>query len=213
MTDGIIHLGEDEMRRFEESWARNPGLGRMRDLIVSYARSEGGLTLAYWERDAGHYFGKPIIMRSDRIAEELGVAVSELERISAETWAWVKPRLEADPDFQETMRSADPSWRQGAGAEGPGGRERPPLDEPEDHADLDRALLPLAVEFVEGSAGDFLERVKARYDVHRWVVARWLWSAHARGLVAESAPNHSAFRISPHQAHERLKELATERPD
>jgi len=39
MTDGIIHLGEDEMRRFEESWTKNPELGEVRDLIVSYARS------------------------------------------------------------------------------------------------------------------------------------------------------------------------------
>lgn len=43
MTDEITHLGEDEMRRFGQSWANNPGLGKMRELIVSYARSQGGL--------------------------------------------------------------------------------------------------------------------------------------------------------------------------
>jgi hypothetical protein len=212
MTDGITHLGEDEMRRFEQSWAQNPGLGKMRHLIVSYARSQGGLTLAYWERDAGHYFGKPIIMRTDRITEELGVEVSELERISKETWAWVKPRLDADPDFQETMRSADPTWGQAGGGKAADGSQLPALKEPDDHTELDGVLLPLAIEFAEGSAGDFLETVKARYDVHRWVVARWLWSADERGLIVESAPNHSAFRVVPEQASERLEEVSPDPP-
>lgn len=99
--DGIIEFTPDDLARWEAHYARNPGHRKMRDLVVSYARSRGGLTLQFWELKTGQWFGKPLMMRTDRIAEKLGVPHSELEKVLAETFAWVGPRLDADPDYQE----------------------------------------------------------------------------------------------------------------
>ena len=34
-------------------------------------------------------------------------------------------------------------------------------------------------------------------DAHPWTVARWLWSAHARGLIEAVDPQFSGFRARP----------------
>ena len=85
---------------------------------------------------------------------------------------------------------------------------RPTLEEPEDHADLDGVLLRLALDFSEGPAGDFRDQVQALYEVHRFTVARWLWSAHERGLIKELDPTYFAFRVVTDEAHKRLRDIA-----
>ena len=101
------------------------------------------------------------------IASEVPSVEHALKRGNQEAQRLRHPEWESET-WTQTMRSADPAWAQPGGARAADGSELPALPEPDDHADLDEALLPLAVEFGEGSAGDFLERVKARYDVDRW---------------------------------------------
>lgn len=98
LENGIIRLGPEAMARWARHFATHPADRKMRDLIVEYATERGGLTLEFWKRKYGNWFGDPIIMLPERIAQELDVPVSELDRIWAETCAWVRPRLDADPE-------------------------------------------------------------------------------------------------------------------
>ena len=84
----------------------------------------------------------------------------------------------------------------------------PRLEEREDYSDLDGALLPLALDFSEGFAGDFRDRALGRYDAHRFTVARWLWSAWQRGLIKELDPHYAGFRVVTDEAHKRLRDIA-----
>lgn len=72
----------------------------MRDMIVEHAYAKGGLTLGFWERKRGQWFGKPVVVLTETIAEELKVSVSDLDKVWFDTWDAVGPRLDADPDFK-----------------------------------------------------------------------------------------------------------------
>lgn len=92
----VINHTPDQLREWERVFAENPRHRKFRELVVTYARSQGGLTLKALRLEFGPFFGEPIMMRSDAIAERLGVPVSDLAQIQTEMWAWMRPRL-ADP--------------------------------------------------------------------------------------------------------------------
>jgi hypothetical protein len=81
-----------------------PGYAKRYQLIAEYARDQGGLVLAYWRLHRGPLFGERAFNSTPDCARELGVAVSTLRKIEDDTWAWVQPRLLADPDYQALKR-------------------------------------------------------------------------------------------------------------
>ena len=87
------------------------------------------------------------------------------------------------------------------GAPGPGFRDQRAYDA------FDRRILPLAVEAGETDASLFIDTVRDVYDVHPWTVSRWLWSAHARGLIEATDEHYVAFRVRPAEAATRLEEI------
>ena len=115
LENGEIHLEPSAMARWERYFANTPGHRKMRDLIVEYATAQGGVTLEYWKRSNGHYFGDPLMQLPETIAEQLNLAVSELDKIIAATWAWVWPRLSADPDYMELDARLREAGRRRAG--------------------------------------------------------------------------------------------------
>jgi hypothetical protein len=97
-----------QLRQWEEFHKVYPGWRKRWDLIAEYAQSRGGLTLRYWRLKAGPAFGERTWYSPERCAEELGISFSDVVRIHMETTAWVRPRLEADPDWQELQRNPPP---------------------------------------------------------------------------------------------------------
>lgn len=110
----IRRLTPSFMRGFEEMIAGRPRLAKQRELMVAYAKREGGLTLDFLKRIHGPFFGEPIVMSIPACARELGVPVSELRRISGEMGDWITPCLEsspegrANPPRRRAQRPADP---------------------------------------------------------------------------------------------------------
>lgn len=98
IMNGVIIHTPAQLEGWERVFAQNPRHAKMRDLIVSYARERGGLTLEYWRLLVGPFFGEPQKMNTQQVAERLGVSVSELSDIADETWKWVRPRLDAHDD-------------------------------------------------------------------------------------------------------------------
>jgi hypothetical protein len=86
------------MHGFEETIRRRPRLAKQRELTVAYARREGGLTLEFLRRLNGPFFGEPTAMSLPACARELGVPVSELQRIAKDASDWVTPRLESSSE-------------------------------------------------------------------------------------------------------------------
>jgi hypothetical protein len=74
-------------------------------------------------------------------------------------------------------------------------------------AKFDRDLLPIAVRAPLWDATTFVDTVRDRYDVHPWTVSRWLWSAHARGLIEDRGRNYASFQIKKADSARRLREL------
>lgn len=79
-----------QMQQWERHFEENAHARETRDLIVSYTRERGGVTLELFRLLLGPYFGEPTMMRPSLIADELGVPVSDLAQAHAETWAWVR---------------------------------------------------------------------------------------------------------------------------
>lgn len=100
MAKGTIQLTPEQLARSDAHYARSPGNRKMRDAIVEYASEQGGLTLEFWRRKRGHWFGGSVIVLTETIAEELDVPMSELDRVWFETWDAVEPTLNADPDYR-----------------------------------------------------------------------------------------------------------------
>jgi len=100
IENGITYHTPEELARWEESLRLNPDHAVTRALVVRYARETGGLTLEYWRRLVGPWFGEPQLMPPKRVGEVLGVSLSELEQVHQATWAWVEPRRDRDPQYQ-----------------------------------------------------------------------------------------------------------------
>ena len=133
--DRTIYLSDEELARWKHTTAQSAGASKMRETIVTFARLRGGLTLEFWQRKVGPWFDQPHLMKLDRIAEELGVPVSKLNEIYAETWEHARKRLDKDPDFQALTRGC----RQ-RDSPGTGGSAKP-LMETVGSIACDRALL------------------------------------------------------------------------
>jgi hypothetical protein len=65
----------------------------------------------------------------------------------------------------------------------------------EEYAAYDDQLLPLAAEIGEGSAGELVDLARARLWLDQVTVSRWMWSAHARGMIVELDPGYAGFRF------------------
>lgn len=102
--EDVIRLNAEQMEAWEEALKRQPGYRKMWGLIAADARQRGGVALEFWRRKVGPAFGEPVIMSAERISREIGVPVSDLERIYAETRQAVQPQLDQDPDYQRLQR-------------------------------------------------------------------------------------------------------------
>lgn len=108
MAKGTIKLTPEMLARSEHHYANSPGNRKMRDAIVAYAHAQGGLTLEFWKRKRGQWFGGVAIELPETIAEELNVSISELDKVWFDTWAAVGPELDADPDYQALYAKRNP---------------------------------------------------------------------------------------------------------
>lgn len=94
-------LSMDESRAWQDLHEIFPGWRRRWELVAEYARKQGGLTLRFWNLKCGPAFGSRRWLSVEQCAHALKVPVSDLAQIRADTYAWVRPRLHADPSWQE----------------------------------------------------------------------------------------------------------------
>lgn len=84
--------GMEEARRLLEM---DTVTGEKARLIVKYARSQGGLTLQYWQLKKGPLFGTTNVCTMAWCAKELDVPLSRIVEINDRTWGWVLDQVKA----------------------------------------------------------------------------------------------------------------------
>jgi hypothetical protein len=94
--NGIITYSEEEVAEYN---AAAPELAYYFELIREYAVAQGGAVLTVWESLQGPLFGKNYLMRPDVAAAQLGMPLSQLAGIYADTMTMVRPVWEASPQY------------------------------------------------------------------------------------------------------------------
>jgi hypothetical protein len=69
------------MRAWRASFAKDPAIAKLYELIVKRANEKGGVALAVWRLHMGQIFGEPIMMTPDEVAKRLKLPVSDVTRI------------------------------------------------------------------------------------------------------------------------------------
>jgi hypothetical protein len=106
MAGKTYFFSESGLRQYHKATAHHPALQKLHKLYVDYARKQGGLTLDVWRTMRGPMFGEPQRMDVEAAAETLGVPVSEVLRVRAETYSALGPSLrKLQPDLRHVSRA------------------------------------------------------------------------------------------------------------
>jgi hypothetical protein len=97
MSDKPYFRSTEELAQYQKITAmpEHKALVEFRNLFVSYATKQGGLTLEVWRLFKGYWFGEPQSMSLKLVAGTLGIPYSDVTRIVTETCEAVAPRYEA----------------------------------------------------------------------------------------------------------------------
>lgn len=101
----VIQHTPKEIRQWQKELDKRPASKKWSELMVAYARAQGGLTLEYWRLSSGPDFGEPQMMSSDEIASRLDVPVSDLHLIYRATMEAIVPVWHASPEYQEREKA------------------------------------------------------------------------------------------------------------
>ena len=91
-------LTREQLAEFEAEFARRPDRQRWRELVVEEATRRGGLTLAFWRRFRGVYWGEPAFMSLEECSKELRVPVSDLTELGDDVLKTVRRRWMASQE-------------------------------------------------------------------------------------------------------------------
>ena len=91
-------IEEAALLHFDESFKINPRLRRMRDEVVEYAESKGGVVLDYAQARWGHYWNLRLPQPGDRVNEHLGLTEEEGKAIFGEIMLHIAPIMRDSPE-------------------------------------------------------------------------------------------------------------------
>jgi hypothetical protein len=95
----ITHHTPEQLADWLAAEEQDPAMIRLRDLTVDYVTAQGGLTLDVWRLYMGHWFGGNVMMTTDDVALELGIAEQLAVNIIRSTDAVIIPRWRRAPEF------------------------------------------------------------------------------------------------------------------
>ncbi|SRR6266702_5190494 len=109
---GVIQLSPEDLKSLRDVMDADPVSTKLRVLIVDYATKEGGQTLAFWRLFQGFLFGEPHMMSADEVAKRMGLPVSKMHAIYAETMEAVQPLWFSSPEYKANPpRHPQPPYR------------------------------------------------------------------------------------------------------
>lgn len=79
----------------------NPNARNLRELVVEYAESKGGLVLAYFRQKSPYYWGGVLRGNPSEIGPSMGLSKEQEYTILGEMAQWVNARLDATPELRE----------------------------------------------------------------------------------------------------------------
>ena len=100
----VVRLTDHEMAAFQAADHRNPGVSKLYELIVDYAKDQGGIVEQFWRLHMGRLFGEPMMMTFDECAQQLDLPLSEVEQIFARSRQAVLARWKQTPEYDEFRR-------------------------------------------------------------------------------------------------------------
>lgn len=97
----VVHHTPEAMAKWHDEIERDPAMAKLRDLTVTYVRSQGGLVLDVWRLYMGQWFGEPVMMTLAHVAERLNITEHHAENIVRATDAVVVPQWRRTREFND----------------------------------------------------------------------------------------------------------------
>lgn len=121
----VVHHTPEAMAQWREEIERDPAMAKLRDLTVEYVRAQGGLVLDVWRLYMGQWFGEPVMMTLQHVADRLDITEQHAENIVRATDAVVVPQWRRTREFNEAADALLPSDTSSAGRSGSSGADHP----------------------------------------------------------------------------------------